>query len=246
MQHFKSYILFATILMALNLKAQTNYGKIKFKQTNYIDTEKIPAQFAADVPKSVESFMQLTFSAKASLYEADPEKKVEENPNDNTPRMFRRMRERANTVYYKDLSSKTSLEQSKFFGKEFLISDSISAYKWKVSAGEQKTILGYTCMKAIYKDSTNNIIVFFTPQIPVSSGPEKYGSLPGMILEVQSAQIHIVATEILKDEIAISPPAKGDKKTRKEFEKLREEKMKEQREMWGNQRGGGERMIIRN
>jgi GLPGLI family protein len=246
MQLFKSYLIIVTIFVAISLEGQTTFGKIKFKQTNYIDTEKIPAQFAADVPKSVESFMQLTFNKKECLYEADPDKKVEENPNDNTPRMFRRMRERANTVYYKDLSTKTSLEQSKFFGKEFLIADSISGYKWKVSAGEQKSILGYTCMKAMYKDSINNIVVFFAPQIPVSFGPEKYGNLPGMILEVQSAQIHIVATEIFKDEIAIVPPAKGDKKTRKEFEKLRDEKMKEQREMWGNQRSGGERMIIRN
>lgn len=212
MQLIKTSLYIITILIAVNLEAQTTFGKIKFKQTNYIDTEKLPPQFAADAPKSIDAFMQLTFNQKESVYEADPEKKVEENPNDNTPRMFRRMRERANNVYYKNLSTKTSLEQSKFFGKDFLISDSISSYKWKVSAGEQKSILGYTCMKAMFKDSTSNIVVFFTPQIPVSLGPDKYGNLPGMILEVQSAQIHIIATEILKEEIAIVPPSKGDKK----------------------------------
>jgi GLPGLI family protein len=234
-----------TILLLIHTEtlAQMSSGKIKFKQTNYIDTEKMPANVAANVPKSVESFMMLAFNKNESLYQIDPDKKVEENPNDNTPRMFKRMMDRANTVYYKDLTKKLLLEESKFFGKEFLISDSISSYKWKVSAGEQKNILGYTCMKAMYKDSTTNLVVFFTPQIPISFGPEKYGNLPGLILEVQSAQIHIIATEVLKEDVTIIVPSKGDKKTRKEFEKLREEKMKEQREMWGNQRPGSDRMI---
>ena len=243
MKIFKFIPFIILLLIHTEALAQTSSGKIKFKQTNYIDTEKMPANVAANVPKYVESFMMLAFNKNESLYQIDPDKKVEENPNDNTPRMFKRMMDRANTIYYKDLTTKLLLEQSKFFGKEFLISDSISRYKWKVSAGEQKNILGYTCMKAMYKDSTTNLVVFFTPQIPISFGPEKYGNLPGLILEVQSAQIHIIATEVLKEDVTIIVPSKGDKKTRKEFDKLREEKMKEQREMWGNQRPGSDRMI---
>jgi len=54
-------------------------------------------------------------------------------------------------------------------------------------------------MKASYKDSTTNIIVFFTPQIPLRYGPDKFGNLPGIILEVQSAQMHILATDFIKN-----------------------------------------------
>lgn len=219
--------------------AQVNSGTVKYKHTTYFEFEGMPA----DMPKSQEAFMRLSFNTNESLYEKDPEVKVTNVENENTPRMFRRMRDRSNKIIYKNLDSNSVLEQTGLFGKDFLVSDSIAAIKWKVSAGEQKNILGYTCMKAIYKDSLNNIIVFFTPQIPLRFGPDKYGNLPGVILELQSAQTHIIATEVIKDSPEIKTPTKGDKMNRKEFDKIREEKMKEQREMWG--RRGGETRIIR-
>jgi GLPGLI family protein len=241
--NIRFFALSIAFLTIISLQAQQRSGTIKYKQTTYIDTEKIPANMQMDMPKSFDAFMRLSFNKTISLYEKDPDYKEEINPNDNTPRMFRRMRERSNKVIYKNITESTSIEQSNLFGKDFLVSDSIAAIKWKVSAGEQKTILGYTCMKATFKDSTNNLVVFFTPQMPVGFGPDKYGNLPGIILEVQSAQIHIIATEVKKDEPIIQPPTKGDKVTRKEFDKIREEKMKEQREMWGGQRGGDVRVI---
>jgi len=219
--------------------AQVNAGTIKYKHTTYFEFENMPA----DMPKSQEFFMKMTFNTNESLYEKDPEVKVSSDENDNTPRMFRRMRDRFNKIIYKNLESNSVLEQINLFGKDFLVTDSVAATKWKVSAGEQKVILGYTCMKAMYKDSVNNIVVFFTPQIPLRFGPDKYGNLPGIILEFQSAQTHIIATEILKTTPEIKAPSKGDKLSRNEFDKIREEKMKEQREMWG--RRGGEPRIIR-
>ncbi len=219
--------------------AQFTSGTIKYKHTTYFEFENMPA----DMPKSQEAFMRMYFNANESLYEKDPDIKEASTENENTPRMFRRMRDRSNKIIYKNLESNSILEQTGLFGKDFLVSDSIAAIKWKVSAGEQKVILGYTCMKALYKDSLNNIIVFFTPQIPLRFGPDKYGNLPGVILELQSAQTHIIATEVTKDMPEIKAPAKGDKMNRKEFDKIRDEKMKEQREMWG--RRGGETRIIR-
>ncbi len=221
------------------LTAQVDKATIKYKQTMYFEFENMPA----DMPKSQESFMRLAIQKNESLYERDPDVKEDLPVGDNTPRMFRRMRERANRIYYKNLESRTVLEQTSFFGKDFLISDSLSSIKWKVNAAEQKSILGYVCMKATYKDSLTNLVVFFTPQISKSFGPDKYGGLPGVILEVQSAQLHIIATEIKTESGSVVAPTKGDNLTRKEFEKIREEKMKEQKEMWG--RRGGETRIIR-
>ncbi len=215
--------------------AQNKGGSIKYKQTNYFEFENMPA----DMPKSQESFMRLLYNTNESLYEKDPDVKIEVQNNDSAPRMFRRMRDRSNRIYYKNLANESVTEQIGFFGKDFLITDSIAAIKWKVSAGEQKTILGYTCMKAGFKDSTSNIVVFFTPQIPLRFGPDKFGNLPGVILEVQSAQLHIIATDVKTDNpsLVINAPSKGDKMTRKAFEKLREGKMKEQKEMWGGNNG---------
>ena len=117
-------------------------GTIKFKQTRYIEFENMPS----DMPKSQEIFMRLQFNKDQSLYDKDPDHKEEVNPNDNSPRMFRRMREVANKIIYKEQSSGMLLEQTSFFGKDFLIEDTIQVTKWKISAGEQKSILGYTCM----------------------------------------------------------------------------------------------------
>ncbi len=218
--------------------SQITSGTVKYKHTVFIEFENMPA----DVPKSSDGFTRLLFNGNESIYERDPDIKVEVNENDNTPRMFRRMRERSNKTTYKNLEKGSMIENLNLFGKDFLIVDSIENFKWKVSAGEQKVIAGYTCMKASYKDSTSNIIVFFTPQIPKKFGPDKYGNLPGIILEVQSAQTHIIATEITTAATQIIIPSKGDKMTKKEFEKLREEKTKEMRQMWG-QRGGEVRVI---
>jgi len=229
--NFFSVLFFLFIVVTIN--AQSTEGTIKYKQTTYFEFE----DMRADAPKSMEVAMRLVFSKVASLYEKDPDVVEVENPDDNTPRMFRRMRNQGSRIYYKNIGDGKVLEQISFFGKDFLVYDSIANVKWKVSAGEQKIILGYTCMKATYKDSTINLVAFFTPQIPVSTGPDKYGKLPGLILEIQSAQTHIIATEVDKNplERPIEAPKKGDKITQVDFKKLRDEKMKEQREMWGGQ-----------
>lgn len=234
----KNFVFCISFLMVWSLQAQQKSGVIKYKHTTYLDTESMPANVGIDIPKSFDAYMQLSFDKTVSLYEKDTDHKEDINPNDNTPRMFRRMRERANKVIYKNTTESKMVEQSNLFGKDFLVSDSIAQIKWKVSAGEQKVILGYTCMKATFKDSTNNLVVFFTPQLPVGFGPDKYGNLPGVILEVQSAQVHIMATEVKTDVPTVKMPSKGDKVSRKEFEKIRDEKMKEQQEMWGGQGRG--------
>jgi len=223
------YFLFVLLLSSVGIKAQIDAAQVKYKQTNYFEFENMPA----DMPKSQSSYMRLLFNKNESLYEKDTDVKEEQVADEGMQRMFRRMRERQNRIYYKSLEDGGVLEQTSLFGKDFLISDSIAAIKWKVNAAEQKQILGYTCMKAFYKDSTTNLVVFFTPQIPLRFGPDKYGNLPGLILEVQSAQLHIIATEVVPGPVLFEKPTKGAAVKRNEYEKIREEKMKEQREMWG-------------
>jgi GLPGLI family protein len=219
------------------ISAQTS-GEVIYNSTVYFDTEGMPPQFAADMPTSMSTQMHLLYTKTESIYKKDPNAPVIEEAPARGGR-FMRMRRGANSIYYKDLANQSVLEQQEFFGKMFLVSDSIANLPWKISAGEQKTILGKMCMKATYSDSTSKYVVFFTPQIPVSSGPDKFGKLPGLILEYQSARQHIIATEIKEFTGDITEPDKGDKVTRKEFTKIRDEKMKEQAEMWGGRNGGG-------
>ncbi len=238
-----SFMLAMSVFMATAGVSQTTSptkgGTIKYTQTMYFEFENMPA----DMPKSNDAFMQLKYNTSESLYEKDPENKTQADETQDGPRRWRRMRDRTKNIIYSNVDQSSVLEQTGLFGKDFLVSDSLKSLKWKISAGEQKNILGYICMKATFKDSLRNLVVYFTPQIPLKFGPDKFGGLPGIVLEVQSAQLHIIATQILTETPVITPPSKGDKVSRKEFDKIREEKMKEQREMWG--RGGNEVRVIR-
>ena len=59
-----------------------------------------------------------------------------------------------------------------------------------------------------------------------------------MILEVQSAEFHILAQSIGDTIPKIQKPKDGEKISRQALNKLREEKIKERQEMWGD-RGRG-------
>ncbi|MEL6594228.1 MAG: GLPGLI family protein, partial [Bacteroidota bacterium] len=107
-------------------------------------------------------------------------------------------------------------------------------------------------MQATYEDSTRKIVAWFCPQIPVSSGPDAFGQLPGLVLEVDinDGERTIVATEVSLGEPAeeIQQPKKGKEITQEEFEVVVAEKMKEMEAEYGGSSGGeGEmRIIIRN
>ena len=90
---------------------------------------------------------------------------------------------------------------------------------------------------------------WFTPEIPVSTGPAMYGGLPGLILEINDDKTIILCTKVVinpKDKIKIKAPSKGKVVTRSEFDQIAENKAKEMEEMYQGRRSGGRsRAIIR-
>ena len=97
------------------------------------------------------------------------------------------------------------------------------------------------------------VTAWFAPTLPVAIGPQGYGGLPGMIMEVEfdGGRSVVTAAEVKLQkpaEGAIKVPEKGKKVTRAEYQKIQAEKMKEMREsgmMQGRQGGpGGPGMII--
>jgi hypothetical protein len=57
--------------------------------------------------------------------------------------------------------------------------------QWELVDGEDATILGYDCVKAVGSFRGRRWEVWFTPQIPVSAGPWKLYGLPGLILRAR-------------------------------------------------------------
>lgn len=143
-------------------------------------------------------------------------------------------------VYYKNLSKNILLKETEFFGKPFLVSDSLDSREWELH-NESKTVGEYVCFKATHtpkvedeeddsKKAKEVTTVWYTPQIPVQNGPLDYQGVPGLIMEVQKGELTIVCTKIVLnpvEEFTITRPKKGKKVTSEEFETIAKEKMDE-------------------
>lgn len=172
---------------------------------------------------------------------------------------------------YKNTKEGIVLEESEFFGKQFLISESGTKPDWKLGA-ETKKIGEYTCYKATLvkevdpfsiaafgRRGNNNdaaekkdeapktmiVTAWYTPQIPVSQGPGEYWGLPGLILEVNAGKTTVLCTEITmnpKEKVTLKMPKKGKKVTRQEYNKIVKKKTDEMREQFrGRGRNSGKR-----
>ena len=90
------------------------------------------------------------------------------------------------------------------------------------------------------------VTAWYTPQIPVSNGPNEYWGLPGLILEINEGTTTILCTEIVlnpSEKASIDSPSKGKKVTRKKYNETVTKKMEELRENFQSRgrNGGGRR-----
>lgn len=249
-------ILFAALL-PLAIFAQKTEGEITYTETVKLQLDFGDGPEAEEMKKMVpptQSFPKtLYFNANASLYqdkagtEGEGDTEVSGNSAGGD---FQIKIQRPDNKLYRDIVAGTTLESREFFGRNFLITDKAKAPAWKIT-GEQKKLLGFVCQKAtVQLDSATNIVAWFTPQIPVPTGPGVNAGLPGLILEMSlnGDQRTIVATQVEFKELpkdALVKPSKGKEMTAEEFKKIEAEKMKEM----GMESGGAPgtmRMIIRN
>ena len=96
------------------------------------------------------------------------------------------------------------------------------------------------------EEEYQDVIAWYTPQIPVSHGPAEFGGLPGLILELSTERTIMLCTKVVMNperRIEISEPTKGEFVSRSEFENIVEVKTKEMRDMW---RGGRSKSIRKN
>ncbi len=240
------------ILFIVNVKlpfAQPkNSGKITFKETIKfkMDFGGDNPELAKMLPPSQSIDKVLFFDADQSLFKNNDKPKdlkINHEEEGNQMQMVFKMPE---SVVYINTKDQVLLQSEDLMGKEFLISDKPTTQTWKVT-GEQKKILNYVCQKAILNDTSAVTIAWFTPQIPVSAGPSAMNGLPGMILAIErdNGDRMTIATSIedLPSGFVFEKPSKGKKVGKKEFEKIRDEKMKEMGAI--NGKGPGVKMIIR-
>jgi GLPGLI family protein len=83
------------------------------------------------------------------------------------------------------------------------------------------------------------IVAWYTPQIPISNGPEQAYGLPGLILELNTENTTVLCSKIIlnpENKDKIIRPSKGDLVTNKEYNDIVEFKMKEMRDNRGRSR----------
>ena len=167
---------------------------------------------------------------------------------------------------YKDIRENKLVQSQEFYGKRFLIKDSLLTLNWKM-VSESKQIGQYTCFKATavvpepeltWGDlrGTNSgeaegsesegpdielgqVEAWYCPQIPVAHGPGEYWGLPGLILEVSAGNTTILCSKIIMnpDEVLkIEAPDKGKEITKMDYRATVQEKMREMRDSRGRRR----------
>ncbi|TXD85465.1 GLPGLI family protein [Subsaximicrobium wynnwilliamsii] len=222
----------------VNIKIDSSKSKISTDQQK---------QFNEQLKKQFQKTFMLSFSKEESLYKQE-EALAKPNPMGNAAQIVFS----SNTdVLYKNIKTQTYVEQTDILSKSFLIKDSIKDIAWQLE-NETKNIGNYTCFKATYtyqhpirdfendKDSlrfeARKITAWYTPQIPVSNGPELYQGLPGLILEINDGQQTIICSKIQinpKKTNKIEAPDTGKEVTQTEFDTIKDQKNKEFLERYG-------------
>ena len=204
------------------------------------------------LPETMDVKNVLILDKTESLYKAyedSADAKVDfEDEEDRRKSFLKKRLAPPNDVTYINTESGEVVEKKEFMDKVFLIEDSVSLSRWKMT-GEMMEVSGYNCMKAEFlppEGDTNEVYIWFTPEIVSSAGPAGYGGLPGLILyvNVNDGEVVISLDKIVTKEIekgVIEKPKKGKKVTKAEFEEIRRKKMEEQRKNWGGHGHGGGR-----
>lgn len=149
-------------------------------------------------------------------------------------------------VLYKNIQEDRYLNEKELYNKKFLIDDKLEVRKWELSK-ETKSIGDYVCFKATYvpygedaprlrsgnDGKDEEIIAWYTPQIPIKNGPKDYDGLPGLILELQDGNLKFLCTKIVlnpEEKVVITKPTKGKKVSQKEFKAIVDKKNEEMME----------------
>lgn len=266
----------SSMLQAQNFQGQAFYkSKTNIEGSFNIESpglnEEMKKKIMENMKKEFEKEYILTFNKTESIYE---EEQKLEAPSPSLGGGVVVKMGGGDGKAYKNIKNKVSITEEDFFGKEFLITDSLSTYQWKLE-NETKKIGEYTCYKATYlipvseiekeeyeklknkkedgktqfmmlsEPKEQLITVWYTPEIPFSHGPGEYWGLPGLILEANFDK-----TVILCSKVILNPKEKLTIKVPNKGKKVTkseyERLVHEQLELMNNQRDekGGIRIEI--
>lgn len=180
----KLLILFTLVTTFAVAQAQTKYissGKVYYErrvnQLRVIEEEgddSWTAEILKVYPRFVNDHFMLAFNNERSVFRLEKENAQNKYMWGTKPS--------EDEVTVQHLTQDRVMVQREVFEQTYLITDSIRKLEWVIT-GETREIAGYECRKAVTRicDSVY-VVAFYTDDILVSSGPESFGGLPGMIL----------------------------------------------------------------
>jgi GLPGLI family protein len=228
----KIMIIIAVLLYHLS-QAQSPEGKITYEQKidMYRRIPKENVQMRSMVPQFRNTKFELQYADNQSLYkqaEAEPDITEPENGSRVVIRMG------GENEYYRNFKAGKAVNKMELMGNLYLVEDSISNLAWKLEDGATKKVLGYTCKKATAKTQRGtDLTAWYTEEIPLSSGPDQYGGLPGMILaiDMNNGEVTYDATaiekKVSKKDVKAPAPSKAKKVTAAEYKKIQSDMMRD-------------------
>lgn len=229
--------IFVLLLISIAAFGQHTYqGKIEYERKTNLkrviedmedDNKEWIERIRDKIPTHNVRYYDLNFTTKHSIYKPGRE------PEKPFNMWFARSPANENEVYT-DFTTSRVTARKHIYEEKFLVKDTARKIEWKVM-DEIRMIANYKCRKAVGRicDSVY-VIAFYTDDIMVSGGPEMFGGLPGMILEIAIPRLHTtwIATQVSvqPEEDAFKVPKKGKEVTQKEMYTMISTSL----ERWGN------------
>lgn len=243
------------VALALTAGAQVKEGTVVYERTLQMPARtfgNLPANVQAQMPKSRTVQYELLFTPEHSLWQYLPNAASEDGGTFAGGGVVIRMAGGGNEATYVNYTQGSRVDQREMFEKSFVVTDTVAKVQWKLSE-DAKTILNFTAHKAtgtsivtrprmtmengemkreIITD-TVPIVAWYTTDVPVPTGPDFQGQLPGLLLEldINKGQNVTRAVEFSPKVAAgkIKAPKEGKHLTAAEFAKERDKMMEEMR-----------------
>lgn len=231
--------LFFLIFQTNGLKAQKLEGTIRYLRTQNWAKMMASVDYISKIQRDRMMYMwgtrsewktytHLHFNSTESKYENSEEEAEPggEGWSNRKETFFMKRNFRDNTLY----------DGITLMSKTYLIHDSIVPPAWKIM-NDMKEVAGHICMNASLNDTVRkqNTIVWFALDMPLSSGPDRFIGLPGMILEVDinNGALILTADKIdlvpLTTELDAPAKIKGKKINMSEYNVLIEKQIAERK-----------------
>ncbi len=262
-------IVFLFGVLSINIHAQEFQGKAYYFSKSTMNLGNWGARMSEAQKKQIQERLKnrlekkyiLTFNKQESFFKEEDKLDAISGATDSWGKNF------TPGNSYKNIKTNTLIQNQEFYGKRFLVKDSLPPISWKLAA-ESKQIGKYICQKAtamvptaafqwynfswgeirnqkpandVTKDvAMTEIEAWYTPQIPVSQGPLEYWGLPGLILEVNSGNTTMLCYKIVinpDEKGSIEAPSKGKIVAKQEYKQIITNKMKEMRDNRGRPSG---------